>query len=372
VIDIQQGDCFDVMRGLASESIDAIVTDPPAGIAFMGQQWDGAKGGRSQWIAWLAERMAEVHRIARPGTYALVWAIPRTSHWTATALEDGGWVVRDIITHLFGTGWPKSKACLKPACEHWILAHKPAAKMTALQIDACRIEGMPEAVFGGATGKCYGEKAKVLSEPHPGGRWPANLVLSHSPDCQLIGSRLVTGDRRAGGKGSRPGGFGNVGADGGNGNPVGRLYGDETVGEYECVEDCPVRLLDSQSGLLKSGSGSIKAHHSGLGYGGGGNGSERALRGDSGGASRFFYCAKASRNHRGPNNDHPTVKSHHLMRWLTRLITPPGGTILDPFMGSGSTGLACQAEGFGFVGIEQEPEYFAIARRRLGLDVLDN
>ena len=87
--------------------------------------------------------------------------------------------------------------------------------------------------------------------------------------------------------------------------------------------------------------------------------------GDTGGASRFFYCAKASRKDRGEGNSHPTVKNTELMRWLCRLVTPPGGTVLDPFAGSGSTGLAALAEGLGFVGIERDPAYFRIAQDRL-------
>lgn len=102
------GDCVEVTRGMAAESVDAVVCDPPAGIAFMNRAWDHDRGGRRQWIAWLAEVMAECLRVAKPGAHALVWALPRTSHWTATAIEDAGWEIRDVITHHFGSGFPKS------------------------------------------------------------------------------------------------------------------------------------------------------------------------------------------------------------------------------------------------------------------------
>src|SRR5690606_17826746 len=119
--------------------VDAVVTDPPAGIAFMGAKWDGDKGGRRQWTAWLAEILREALRVLKPGGHALVWALPRTSHWTGSAIEDAGFEVRDCIVHHFGNGMPKSKGCLKPASEHWWLARKPGAKGVVLNLDACRV-----------------------------------------------------------------------------------------------------------------------------------------------------------------------------------------------------------------------------------------
>ncbi|MGL4898614.1 MAG: DNA methyltransferase, partial [Shewanella sp.] len=105
---IKHGDCLGELRLLGADSVDALVTDPPAGISFMGKEWDSHKGGRDQWIAWLTEVMRECMRVLKPGAHGLVWAIPRTSHWTATALENAGFEVRDVITHHFGSGFPKS------------------------------------------------------------------------------------------------------------------------------------------------------------------------------------------------------------------------------------------------------------------------
>ncbi|MBX6385916.1 MAG: site-specific DNA-methyltransferase, partial [Microbispora sp.] len=102
------GDCLDVLRAMPDASVDAMVTDPPAGIAFMGRDWDRDKGGREQWIAWLADVMGEACRVLKPGGHAVVWAFPRTSHWTAMALEDAGFEIRDCIVHIFGSGFPKS------------------------------------------------------------------------------------------------------------------------------------------------------------------------------------------------------------------------------------------------------------------------
>lgn len=102
------GDCATVLPTFEACSFDSIVTDPPAGIAFMGKEWDKDKGGRDAWIAWMQPIAAECLRVAKPGAHALVWAIPRTSHWTATAWENGGWEVRDRLAFLFGTGFPKA------------------------------------------------------------------------------------------------------------------------------------------------------------------------------------------------------------------------------------------------------------------------
>lgn len=101
-------DCIDFLKSLPDNSIDSIVTDPPAGISFMSKKWDDDKGGKKQWIAWMESVMVECLRVLKPGGHALVWAIPRTSHWTTNAIEDAGFEIRDKVYHIFGTGFPKS------------------------------------------------------------------------------------------------------------------------------------------------------------------------------------------------------------------------------------------------------------------------
>jgi hypothetical protein len=338
-VTLYHGDCVAVMRGMADNSVDAIVTDPPAGIAFMGKAWDSDRGGRRQWIAWLAEVMTEAHRVLKPGGHALVWALPRTSHWTATALEDAGFEVRDRIAHHFGSGMPKSPSVLKPATEDWWLARKPLSEPTvaanvlrhgtgALNVDACRIgttRDVPAShsrtestigVIGIGNRRCPDELNPNI------GRWPANVIFSHSLFC--------TADA--------------------------------------CHESCPVALLDRQSGVRKSGEKRPRTAPMQNGvYGRYRQDQVNYFPASEGTASRFFYVSKASRRERGEGNGHPTVKPLVLMRYLCRLITPPGGIVLDPFAGSGTTGLAALAEGFGCVLIEQEAEHVAIIRRRLGL-----
>jgi site-specific DNA-methyltransferase (adenine-specific) len=105
---IINGDALIVLKNLPTHSVDSIVTDPPGGIFFMGKEWDSDKGGRDQWIAWLASIMQEARRVIKPGGHALVWSLPRTAHWTAIALEDAGWEIRDSVHHIFGSGMPKS------------------------------------------------------------------------------------------------------------------------------------------------------------------------------------------------------------------------------------------------------------------------
>ncbi len=413
---LHHGDCLAWLRTIESESVDSIVTDPPAGIAFMGKAWDHHKGGRAQWVAWLAEILRECLRVLKPGGHALVWSIPRTEHWTACAVEDAGFEIRDGVYHLCAQGWPKSldvsKAidaaagaerevvgtrglnrwttadqsnavpsgmraafdraneltapatdeakrwqgwgtALKPAVERWVLARKPIAGTVAanvlargtgaLNIDECRVTcdgGSPSADrrnSAALTGKARsngdgGIKDRTTLERYTEqragealGRWPANLVLSHAETC---------GD--------------------------------------ECDEACPVRELDRQSGVTKS-SAQPRRTSGTQGYRK--NGAEFVTGGhdDEGGASRFFpvfhpfgYFGKAkSKNQRGGENRHPTVKHVDLMRWLVRLVTPKGGLVLDAFSGSGTTGVAAMLEGMRFAGAEREDEYHALACKRL-------
>lgn len=214
--------------------------------------------------------------------------------------------------------WSGWGTALKPAAEHWILARKPlvgtvAANVLehgtgALNIDACRTsaEGLHEVTQGkGSHGEDgWGMARNVYTVPS--GRWPANVTLD---------------------------------------------------------EDAAA-MLDEQSGELVTNAGKVRPDHAGMGFHGG-SGSSREIKASKGGASRFFYVAKPSKAERGDGNTHPTVKPIALMRWLARLITPPGGLVLDPFAGSGTTALACKAEGFDFVGFEREAEYVEIIRRRL-------
>lgn len=362
---IVNGDSIEYLKSIDSGSLDSLITDPPAGINFMGKDWDTHQDFNLKMEAIFKECL----RVLKPGAHGLVWAIPRTSHWTARALEDAGFEIRDVITHIFGSGFPKSTniekqlkkidsdeaknwqgfgTALKPASEHWILVRKPISEKTiaknvlkhgtgGLNIDETRIGNAEtwkndknrrpnykthkhkNGVYGGNS--LLKSKTEYREDRYHQGRFPSNLVLSHNEDC------------------------------------------DET-----CTEGCAVSLLDEQSGISKSlgGTGKIQQFKGIAEMNASKKGANSYYNyGDKGGASRFFYCAKASKRDRGQGNNHPTVKSTKLMEYLIKLITPPNGAVLDPFMGSGSTGVAAKRLGFKFIGIEKEKEYYNIANRRI-------
>ena len=329
---IIQGDCLDVMAGMEPASIDAVVTDPPYGLNFMARDWDHGVPGERYWI--------EALRVAKPGAHLLAFGGTRTYHRLTCAIEDAGWEIRDCLGWIYGSGFPKSKSlggglgtALKPAWEPIILARKPLAGTVAanvcehgtgaLNIDACRIgtaDDMNPRDFDDTrrtapkfNGTDYaGGKVSQLRNrcgAVPDGRWPANLIHDGSDEVlELFPMQSGGGQpKRRGGDTER------------------NAFGDFAGG-------------DATPGVGRS----------------------------SGSASRFFYCAKASRAERGEGNVHPTVKPLALMRYLCRLITPPGGLVLDPFAGSGSTLIAAVAEGFEAVGIEREAAYAEIARQRFG------
>lgn len=427
---ILHGDCLEQLKRMDADSVDSLVTDPPAGINFMNLEFDSDKGGRDHWIAWLSSVMKECLRVMKPGAHGFVWSIPRTSHWTATALEDAGFRIKDAVQHVFGSGFPKSHSCknigrpelgsaLKTAVEIWWLIQKPLEKgltidknvlkhgCGALNIDASRVATSDKLSIG--SGKIALDKTGTgfdnytnAGVQHSQGRFPANLVLSHNPDCVELGTKKVKSDahytHKRNGKVTYSGKLG----DGDDfGNPLADKDGTETVAAWECAEGCPVAELDKQSlaggmhGAGKARAAKRECNSKGMFSLPGGDGHRL---GDSGGASRFFYCAKASKSEKNAGceglpikqgggmqgsankslktgsgnerdcsaqNHHPTVKPLKLMSYLITLVTPPNGTVLDPFAGSGSTGVAAIQSGFNFIGIEREKEYVQIANKRI-------
>jgi site-specific DNA-methyltransferase (adenine-specific) len=347
----------------------------------MGKDWDGHKGGRDKWIAWLRDILAECRRVMKPGAYGWVWALPRTSHWTATACEDAGFAVRDVLAHVFGTGFPKSRSLLKPASEHWILIKAPG-ELRELRIEENRIG--TEVRFNPSAGNKGTEVVPIMTKGSEEGRfatgrWPANFALSHDDDCKPVGTRKVkTGVavRRNFEGGEKQRGF-LASAASGPDMTYGDADGTETVEAWQCVDGCPVKALDEQSGTLKSGSMGIvtrKRPASGI-LGTMPAQTKNEVVGDSGTASRFFYVAKPSTRERsaglpeGTRNTHVTVKATALMQHLISLIAAPGDLVLDPFAGSGTTGIAAVKQGCRFVGIEHEAEHVEIARQRIAFAV---
>lgn len=368
---IIHGDCIAVMAGMEPDTFDAIVTDPPYGISFMAKERDapGAigdfpmrrskatntvntgvsrQGGRQQQGLGFQKRQArdarsyqesseawarEAYRVAKPSAYLLAFGGTRTVHRMVAGIEDAGWIIRDLLVWGYASGFPKSKASLKPAWEPIVMARKPGP-LRMLAIDACRIPGEAQRWtetrgMGFSGGTDHGPVASEATD----GRWPANIVLTDP---------IFDGDV------------------------------DEVVGG------------GWQESNAVAGSwaprGAFPIHNP-----------TPTIYGDAGTYSRFFLIPKAARADREPvaymsgadregplddlssrfrtktarQNTHPTVKPTDLMRHLVRLVTPTGGTVLDPFLGSGTTGLAAEMEGFVWVGIEREAEYVAIAEARL-------
>lgn len=346
------GDSLAVLPTLDAESADAIVCDPPYGLSFMGKEWDHGVPGEAFW--------REALRVAKPGAHLLAFGGTRTYHRLACAIEDAGWEIRDCLSWLYGSGFPKSYngpwggTALKPAWEPIILARKPLISTVAnnwmahltggMNVDACRIHSGPS-VGGNASGasalgqgsgwNAHENRATPIDRSMASGRWPANVMLDEEAAA----------------------------------------------------------MLDAQTGVQKSGVAGKRNTQNGYGGGWGPIDHVQGGYGDKGGASRFFYVAKASRREReaglegmpkrtvqtglqdngGQRTDakviaanvHPTVKPIALMRWLCRLVAPKGGLVLDPFCGSGSTGCAAVQEGLRFIGIEREPEYAEIAEKRI-------
>lgn len=420
-VTLYEGDCLDVLPTLEAGSIDSIVCDPPYGLSFMGKDWDYGVPGVPFWEAAL--------RVAKPGAMLLAFGGTRTHHRLTCAIEDAGWEIRDCLMWLYGQGFPKSldigkaidKAAgaerevigtaragirrngrkdseggifvgglpeelkhisvtapatdaarqwdgwgtaLKPAWEPIIMAMKPldgtfannalVHGVAGINVDATRIGTDDHLVAGGClrtnsgdtrNGKALGmfrDGTPNTFEQHPQGRWPANLIIGDDETAAMLDE-----------------------ASGPNMHTAG-------------IARNAIRQADATGMFNLAGDGQ--------------------RYGDTGGASRFFYCAKASKRDRdeglegmelrpsymvengsktsGLNgerydrqtmarNHHPTVKPTSLMRWLVRLVTPPGGVVLDQFCGSGSTGKAAVLEGFNFIGIEKEAEYLEIAKRRI-------
>lgn len=410
-----QGDCLEVLKTFPDNHFDALITDPPASISFMGKKWDGDRGGNIQWINWLSEILHEAYRVMKPGAVGAVWSLPRVCGYTQLAIEMAGFRIFDQIAIISGQGFPKSQdisklidrelgregdrevvgrqvygdghiqnssktigfggcdpsvdnraitapatpeashwngwktAQLKPSHEVWFLVQRPISEKNiarnvlkwgvgGVNIDAARIGTGEDRSSGGLnTGSNVTNFAHKAQHPRPtGGRFPANCILQHSPECSADG----------------------------------------------CVEHCPVEILGRQSGVSVSKRSMRGVGLTGSPAFGSGRLDYDTERGhsDQGTAARyflqlphdpdtFFYSPKASRSDRTVNgaveNTHPTVKSVHLLEYFCKLLCPPGGIVLDPFGGSGSTALGAIKAGMGYCLIEQEEEYVAIARARI-------
>jgi len=408
---IHHGDCREVMATLYAESVDAIVSDPPYGLSFMGKGWDHGVPGVEFWT--------EALRVATPGAHLLAFGGTRTYHRLACAIEDAGWEIRDCVMWVYGSGFPKShdvsKAIDKAAgAEREVVgqrkqrANNAATSTAPMNASAGDVELMTAPATDAARQwSGWGTALKPAWEPIIVARKPlvgtvAENVLTHGTGAiNVDGCRVGANGGTA--KGSKPQGDG-------NGISGAGLHGACEITQLNAGR-WPANLIHDGSeevvGLFPQAGGGYGVRGKGGQTYASGKGFANTLAltgqevgyGDSGSAARFFYCAKASKADRDEGcegleaksrledvgnkwtavdyryghersvmsrNHHPTVKPTALMRYLCRLVTPPGGVVLDPFTGSGSTGKAAILEGFRFIGIEREAEYVEIAKARIG------
>lgn len=373
-------DCLEGMRGMGANSIDAIVCDPPYGLSFMGQDWDHGVPGVPYW--------QEALRVAKPGAHLLAFGGTRTHHRLMVAIEDAGWEIRDCLMWVFGSGMPKSLDVGKAldravGAEREIIGYEPHTHQDirggAFVSDKVKHrKRLKLPVTAPATDAAkrwdgWGTALKPAYEPVILARKPLDGTVAETVLKWGCGGLNIDGCRIGTDQISAPGG----------GQPHDRIYGggkgfpaiergsNPHTGRWPAnllLDEAAAALLDQQTGTLKSGANPArrKSPKFQTCYGAfQGEESCTVHRGaNSGGASRFFYCSKASKKERS-GSLHPTVKPLDLMRYLCRLVTPPGGLILDPFLGSGTTAVAAIHEGFHFLGFEIDSTYCADANRRI-------
>jgi hypothetical protein len=466
---ILHGDCLQLMAAMPDNSVDAIVTDPPYGLGFMGKAWDDLPPG----LPWAQECL----RVLKPGGHLLAFGGTRTWHRLACAVEDAGFEVRDSIAWLYGSGFPKSldvskaidkarddKAevlavtsrladlaaaaditradidahmqtsdmggwwlsrlphrCACPSVENWTRLRDLIPGATELDAEVWRLNGrkgspgeawqnaevlrtedrMNEASGvvnigqGDRTAVTRQIKAPATPDAERWQGWGTALKPAHEPIVvarkPLVGT--VAANVLAWGTGAINVDACRIGREEGDRTEYGRgnhlphanttvsmgafpevtPYNPHTAGRWPAnvvLDQDMADALDQQSGTSSSPSKPVKQGGTvcyDVGSGGMTRDGEGVGYGDKGGASRFFYVAKAPKKER-PNVDgtaHPTVKPLTLMRWLVRLVTPPGGTVLEPFAGSGTTVEACVLEGFHCIAIEREADYLPLIEARL-------
>ena len=407
---IHHGDNLDVLRVIEDNSMDAVVTDPPYGFSFMGKKWDYDVPSVELW--------EECLRVLKPGGHLLAFAGTRTQHRMAVRIEDAGFEIRDMLAWVYGSGFPKSldvsKAIDRMAgAEREKIGRGKGRTGAAAQpnggsvhsddnyqwpgefdITAPATAAAKEWAGWGTALKPSMETITLARKPLGEGTVAANVLAWGTGGINVDGCRIATDEST-----ERPSGVnvGVFGADNRHGMIRGGTSGrwpanfvhdgsDEVVGMFPQSKSCNSPSNAMPPSKYRPTQGSYQPQG-------------RIYPGDTGSAARFFYCAKASRSEREAGceglslrhgvgtmsgdadgslltgsgnqrnttarNHHPTIKPIALMRWLCRLVTPPDGVILDPFMGSGTTGAAAMLEGFNFIGIEREPEYIEIAQRRI-------
>lgn len=376
-------DCVEAMKGMADNSVDAIVTDPPYGLSFMGKKWDYDVPSVEVW--------QEALRVLKPGGYLLAFAGTRTQHRMACRIEDAGFEIRDMICWAYGSGFPKSLNIGKAVdelrgVEREFVQTNPNKRDEAVEQAS---QGKSQSgrtthadiTRGTSEWEGWGTNLKPALEPITVARKPlsentvaANCMKWGTGGINIDGCRIPTEDNL------------NGGAYAANGESRKQLYGEDAGNSWrrdnglefnqptgrfpanlihDGSEEVLARFPESQSSVA------IRCNSGGKTFGS--NRAKPALPNlgytDHGSAARFFYCAKASASERNNGvdggNKHPTVKPVALMEYLVKLVSREGAVVLDPFCGSGTTGVACVNLGRNFIGIERDPAYFELMKTRI-------
>lgn len=398
---VVQGDCIDVMRKMRANSVDSIVSDAPYGIAFMSKHWDKHVSPQ-RFQQWCEEWAIECLRVLKPGGHALIFGGSRMYHRMACGVEDASFEVRDMMLYLYGSSMPHglniANAIHDVAIGQPQGGDKPASKNHGKYKSGCSADNPSGRGFGAGVGKymaVMGEREDrnlVVCAEWKG--WNTALKPAHEPillarkplEGTVVNNVLKHGTGGLNIDGCRIGVSKDVPASASRarGNALqGSVDGSlrKLTGNEDCfnpnIGRWPANIChDGSEEVLhyfpngKSGKPGVRRKDHATNSMSGTlacTGETEVGYGDAGSAARFFYTSKVSsreRNQSGDNN-HPTVKPVNLMAYLCRLITPPGGIVLDPFTGSGSTGIGARLEGFRFFGIEREEEYVNIARKRI-------
>ncbi len=368
--ELYSGDCVEVMKRWPEACLDAVCTDPPYLIDFMGKKWDSGAQTVFGNIDWHRRWTHELLRVMKPGAFAFVFSHSRAVQYLMVALELVGFEIRDTIDWFYFNGFPKNLdlgdgrgTALKPMKEPIVLVQKPregtfeqniATYGTGyLNIDACKIEVLDKA-YAQNFSKYVGERGMGVTnwqagrgtEPDEVGRWPPNVIID-----ELVAFEL---DARCGETGAKAPVTGNEASAASTGlvtnarkRVKGKFHGDKGGPSrfIYCVKPTKAEREFGCEGLPLQSAGDVTDREDG----------SAGLKSPRAGAGRLS----------GSRNIHPTLKPINLMRYLSRMITPRGGLVADPFMGSGTTGIAALREGFDFIGVEKELQYLGIAAARV-------
>ncbi len=405
-VTVLHGDCLDELRTLPDASVHAVITDPPYSLDFMGRDWDRHETPAA-FQEWCRQWAAESLRVLKPGGHLLAFGGSRTWHRLAGGIEDAGFEIRDSIAWLYGSGFPKSMDVAK-AITGMQLGH--GSNSSAIRKATMGEDYEASGVRGNRDGpgrrsdtgmagltleltedarrfEGWGTALKPSFEPIVVGRKPlsgtvAANVLEHGTGALNIeATRIPTSESLGGGAYAADGAravSGSLNPSGMNA-PGATAHGDfvQPSGRWPSnvlLDEDQAAALDAASGITRSTVDKDPMVVTDSSWFTGGGKAHRVQRGDEGGASRFFpvfrWQAKAPTSERPDVGgvQHPTVKPLALMQWLVRLVTPAGGTVLEPFAGSGTTLEACIREGFNVIGIEREADYLPLIMSRIRKD----